>query len=246
MVATIRVSFVVIAKNCSVYVIATSKQFSSFSYHPPQVRHKSRNNLKNEKQEKFFFPPASIPERTSKGLFCVTTKYRYSVPNAIALVPSMNINTRNGSWVQAQTGASERYSVYLNPANTNVEISWMGSVAGLIHSGGNHIAKGIGTGCPALVLGAVLSVQQECLRVVTSATGHLLNSHCHISYCKIRLTHYPLHHYVPHPTLLMTDPILVLTALYNWHTNTENSNQKIKYYFFCFDEVKYSKTSMAT
>lgn len=168
------------------------------------------------KNRKGFFPPASIPERTSKRLFRVTTKYRYSVPKAIALVPSsMNVNTRNGSWVPAQTGASERYSVYLNPANTNVEISSMVSVAGLSNCGGNHIAKGIGTGCLALVLAAVLSVQQECLRVITPATGHLLNSHYHISHCKIRVTHYPIHLYIPPATSLTTDPILVLTGLHN-------------------------------
>jgi len=70
----------------------------------------------------------------------------------------MNGDTRTGSWVQAQTGTLERYSVYLNAANTNVEISWMPSMAGLSNCGGNHIAKGIGTGCLALALEAVLSV----------------------------------------------------------------------------------------
>ena len=75
-------------------------------------------------------------------------------------------------------------------------------------------------------------VQQECLRVITSAMGHLLNSHYHISYCKIRVAHYPIYRYVPPPTSFTTDPILVLTGLHNWHTNTENSNQNIKYYFF--------------
>lgn len=114
----------------------------------------------------------------------------------------MNVNIRDGSWVQTQTSALERRSFYLNPANTEAEVSWMVSVEGLSHCGDNHVVKGIGTGCLVLELGLCCPKQQECLCVVTWATGHELNSHYYISYCKIRVTHPPTHLCSPAPASL--------------------------------------------
>lgn len=105
----------------------------------------------------------------------------------------MNVNTRDGSWVQTQMGASERCTLYLNPPNTNADISWIVSVVGFSCHGDNHTIKGIGAGFPVLELGAVLPMQQECLCPVTWATGHWPSSHYYISYCKIRATHHPTH-----------------------------------------------------
>ena len=71
------------------------------------------------------FPPEFIPERTSKGLFCDTTKYRFFVLKAIALGPFMNVNTGDDSGIQAPNEASERYSMYLNlPAPTRKLTEW--------------------------------------------------------------------------------------------------------------------------
>ena len=65
------------------------------------------------------FPPEFIPERTSKGLFCDTTNYRYFVLKAIALVPFINVKTGDDSGIQAPTEASERCSMYFHlPAPT--------------------------------------------------------------------------------------------------------------------------------
>ena len=162
--------------------------------------------MKNRK----VFSPASIPERTSKGLFCVTTKYRCSVLSTIALVPSMNVNSRNGSWVQAQTGALERHSVYLSPANTNVGISWMVSVAGLSNCGGNHITKGVGTGCLVLVWEAVLSSVTR-----MPMYYHLSNR----PFAKWPLSHFLLQNTgdsLSHPSLFPSSNFTRLTPFLSW------------------------------
>ena len=65
-------------------------------------------NLKVFSQKRF------VPERTSKGLFCDTIKYRYFVLKATALGPLMNVNTRDDSGIQAPNEASEGCSIYLN------------------------------------------------------------------------------------------------------------------------------------
>lgn len=92
----------------------------------------------------------------------------FSVLKAIALVPSKNVNTRDGPWVQSQTSASERLCI---PQPSQPQCgNQLNSVSGKSeplceqpHCTGhwNRFSSSRAGGCP-----------HKCLCVVTSAAGH--------------------------------------------------------------------------